>query len=225
MCIIAILALLFTTVLECAEKKMLYTSESKGSKTQHCWVLDQQKTMWHISTQKQGRDIAMHFSPDFLLLEYQEQQGSNRKLHIAKRGNKLEIICSETEKNTTKKSYDIKNKPWIQEFAFGLEAFILGDKTSYHFCIVHPKDLSLHDMVITKESVEDKIIANITYQTCKTKIHLSGWKKKFWKGEAWFDQKTGALVQYKANEGPGTSETCTSLQQMDQSDPRPVAVP
>ena len=48
-------------------------------------------------------------------------------------------------------------------------------------------------------------------EVLKVKISLTGFKKIFWKAELWFDQETGDLLKYRANEGPNTPTSTITL--------------
>ena len=94
--------------------------------------------------------------------------------------------------------------PWIQEFKFGFQPFLKSQDKELPFTIVYSKDTTLHDMIATKEKIEKVTVGSKTYETQKLKITLQGFKKRFWKAEAWFDLETNLMVKYTSNEGPGT---------------------
>ncbi len=97
----------------------------------------------------------------------------------------------------------------MQEFVFGFKDFLVSNDREYKFEILNPQDLDMHDMIAIKEYVEELKIDNATYVAQKVKITLQGFKRRFWRAEAWYDTKTQRLLRYKANEGPGTPITET----------------
>lgn len=193
-----------------AEQKMIYESVTKGEAIKAFWNLEEKEDKIHIKIVKKEKNIAMKCLPDFSLISYVEKTGDDKELSIEKSGPCL--IVRKSEKGKEKMlSHKINKMPWVQEFTLGFQSFIQDKKQVYEFCIVYPKDLALHEMIATKEGEEELDIGGKKYTTQKVKITLAGIKKSFWKAYAWFDKKNALLVQYKANEGPRTPYTETSL--------------
>ncbi|MBS0626845.1 MAG: hypothetical protein JSS09_01375 [Verrucomicrobia bacterium] len=193
-----------------AEKKMIYESVTKGEVIKAFWDLVEKEDKIDIKVVKQEKNISMKCLSDFSLISYVEKVGNDKEFSIEKSGPCLIVRRSEKGKDKML-SHKINKMPWIQEFTLGFQGFIKDKKQTCEFCIVYPKDLALHEMIATKEGEEELEIGGKKYTTQKVKITLAGIKKNFWKAYAWFDKKTAVLVQYKANEGPRTPYTETSL--------------
>jgi hypothetical protein len=153
-----------------------------------------------------GNDIQLKYSPSFSLLHYIETGASVKSFEVVRDGALL-IINNQSKTKTLK----IGNLPWVQEFKFGFKPFLQNSDREFVFGIVYNKDNTLQEMVATKEKMETIVVNNQTYETQKLKITLTGFKKRFWKAEAWFDVKTQLMVQYRANEGPRTPVTEVTL--------------
>ncbi len=205
----ALLGVLFSTG-AFTEEKITYESVTKGEAFKAFWSLNKQENGIKIKALKKEKEVEMECLADFSLVNYCEKKKDGKELTITKTGPCL--IVKNYEKGKEKiLSHKIENKLWIQEFTFGFQGFIKGKQKTCDFCIVYPKDLALHEMVATKEGDEELTVAGNKYDTYRVRITLAGFKKKFWKAYGWFDKKSGLLVQYKANEGPRTPYTETSL--------------
>lgn len=187
-------------------KKLVYESTTKGEAIKTLWNLEEKEGKTLIQGVKKDRKTDLVYSSDFSLLEFTEKVGIEESLSIEKVGPCLIVKSHQKGKNKIL-SHKIGDKPWIQEFTFGFQNFIKQKSKTFEFYIIYPKDLSMQEMVITKEVVEEIEVAGKKHQTQKVKITLTGFKKQFWKAQAWFDMTTGLLVQYRANEGPRTAYT------------------
>jgi len=104
-----------------------------------------------------------------------------------------------------------KNSRWIQEFEFGLLPLLISKSKSIDFQILNPKDFKIHKMSAKKQGIETMKVGETSYQAQAVQISLQGFKSMFWKAQLWYDVDTHALLMYKANEGPHTPTTTTSL--------------
>lgn len=187
-------------------KKMVYESTTKGEAIQTLWNIHPKENQVVIKGIKKDKKIDIVYAPDFSLMEYTEKEGVDDSLFIEKVGPCL-IVKSHQKGRDKILSHKIGEKPWVQEFTFGMQKFIGQKAKTFEFYIVYPKDLSMQEMVATKEIVEEIEILGKKHKTQRVKITLTGFKKQFWKAQAWFDVDTGLLVQYRANEGPRTPYT------------------
>lgn len=105
----------------------------------------------------------------------------------------------------------LKSIPWIQELNFSFRPFILSNDKSFKFQIINPKNLSIHTLVSTKVGTEQLELHGTKYDTIRVKMTLTGFEKMFWGARVWYDSKTGDLVKYIANEGPGTPVSTLTL--------------
>ncbi|MBX9923556.1 MAG: hypothetical protein K2Y01_05540 [Rhabdochlamydiaceae bacterium] len=185
-----------------SEQKMVYQSSTEGVHIQTEWVVDHQQEPIGIVGKNRGNDIQLKYSPSFSLLHYVETGSTAKAFEVVREGSML-IINNETKTKKLK----LGNLPWVQEFKFGFKPFLQSSDQEFIFGIVYNKDNTLQEMIATKEKIETVTVNNQTYETQKLKITLTGFKKRFWKAEAWFDVKTKLMVQYRSNEGPRTPMT------------------
>ncbi len=193
-----------------SDGKMVYDSCTAGVSTKTDWTIVSKEDKVFLDGKNARSDIKIECSPTYSLLRYFEKTGSIRELDIRKEGPTLLIKSKDKGKERTK-SYKIGDTPWVQEFKFGFREFLKGNLTEYSFYIVNPKDLDVHEMIATKEGVEQIDVRGTKYTARKIKVTLKGFKKRFWKAYVWFDQGPLHMVRYLANEGPGTAYTETDL--------------
>lgn len=182
-----------------SSQTITYQSSLEGKDSQTEWKIADEESKIAISGFSKGNDIQLEYSPSFNLEHYVETDPSSHLFEIYKSGNILEV------KNKAKsKSLKLGNLPWIQEFKFGFQPFLKSSNQEQSFAIVYSKDTTIHEMVATKEIIESIVVDGKPYQAQKLKVTLKGFKKRFWKAEAWFDVETNLMVKYRSNEGPGT---------------------
>lgn len=193
-----------------AEQKVVYESTSVGKSTKTEWRIEREKEgVWLKGTGSNKGEI-IEYLDNYVLTSYAEKLSASRELTVTKEGTSL-VIKGKDKGKEKLKSFKLGKKPWIQNFKFGFRPFLTDSKKELHFYIVNPKDFDVYEMVATKEEQGEVEILGTSCKTQKMKITLAGFKKKFWKAEAWFDQNTFLLVKYRANEGPGTPYTETIL--------------
>lgn len=194
-----------------ADKKMVYDSCTAGVSTKTDWTIITGGDKVFLDGKNPRSDIKIECSPNYSLLRYFEKSDpSSKELDIRKEGPYLMIKSKEKGKEKTK-SFKIGDTPWVQEFKFGFREFLQGNQKEYTFYIVNPKDLDVHEMIATKESIEKLEVRGVMYNAQKVKVTLKGFKKRFWKAYVWFDKELVHMIRYLANEGPGTSYTETDL--------------
>ncbi len=182
-----------------SDQTITYQSSLEGLSTHTIWVVSETLKQIEISGQNRGNEIKLEYSQGFDLLHYFEKDSKNPPLEIHREGDVLSV-----KNNTKSKKLKLGTFPWIQEFKFGFQPFLKSSDKELSFSIVYSKDNTLHDMVATKEKIEKVTTHDKTYEAQKLKITLKGFKKNFWKAEAWFDVQTNLMVKYRSNEGPGT---------------------
>ncbi len=185
---------------------LTYETSLEGKSSETNWTVEETKQKIEVNGQNKVGDVKIEYSPSFALEHYLEVKDNQTALDIFKEGCELLVKGKESLKKLK-----LKQLPWVQEFKFGFQPFLQNAEKEFSFCIVYAKDHSLHDMIATKEKIETLQIGSDSYEAQKLKITLRGFKKKFWKAEAWFDVKTHLLLKYKANEGPGTPITEVTL--------------
>ncbi len=191
-----------------------YQSETGGKTT---------KTHWTVTTDGDEMEAIGKSEGDNTTINY----GSNLPLNFkeVKTDSTFEVkyhsgaITATLVKDgqSQEKKYSL-NTNWIQEFNFPLREFILGKNDSYRFAIVSPKDLSLNQMKAQKKGLQNIEIMGKSVEALFVDISLTGFQSMFWSAKTWFDPKTGDLLLYKANEGPGTPLTTQTL--IERSQPK-----
>jgi hypothetical protein len=204
LCILSIVILGKLTSVE----KLTYESITEKMAIDTTWNIEKTESgiaIEGISSNKSNALLKM--DKDFFLQHFiQKDPNKGYDIEARRIGDNL-TITSKDKKGQRTKSYHIGSTPWVQEFTFGFKDFLTSKNKEYKFEILHPKNLEMHDMIATKEGLEDITIDGKEYATQKMKITLQGFKKRFWKAEVWYDTATKHLVRYKANEGPGTPVT------------------
>ncbi len=194
-----------------ADEELTYKTMKDNVRKDTKWKIEKQNTDLSIYGEDKDQAFSLLCTPQFFLSAYQQQDKQiGKEVSIKRQNNKL-IVSSKEKKREKTKTYDIKDKAWIQEFKFGFQSFLSSTNAEYKFCIVNPKDLDIHDMIATKEAVENITIEGKNYTAQKIKVTLQGFRKRFWKAEVWFDKESLTLLKYRANEGPGTPMTEVTL--------------
>ncbi|MBM3197685.1 MAG: hypothetical protein FJZ58_00320 [Chlamydiae bacterium] len=189
-----------------AGQTIAYESTTAGESTPSEWVLQDVEGKIQVTGNAKGTDVEMSYSPSYALLQYKEKTNTAKELLVVKEGAYLFITNRDKGKEKIL-SHKVSDTPWVQDFKFGLQPFLMSDAKKYAFCIVHPEKLDVHEMVAQKDMEEVLEVGGKTYFTQKVKISLKGFKKKFWTGYVWFDTTTHLMVKYRANKGPGTPYT------------------
>ncbi len=192
------------------DQKITYQSCCSKEVVRMDWSLEKKEDKIHLNGKRKGEEIQMEYSSDFLLLSYLEKKEPSKELDIVKEGPCL-IIRSRDKGKEKIKSFKVGSTPWVQDWKFGLQNFLKGDRKEFSFYVVSPKDLSVYEMVATKEIEEELNLEGRKYVAQKVKITLKGFKKKFWKAQTWFDKENLLMLKYRANEGPGTPMTEITL--------------
>lgn len=189
------------------EEKMIYVYEKdiEGKSSKTTWAVEEKNKNLHIQGTSGSGETLIITTPPLHTQSFSHQSKSQKsEYYIHRDGSYLFAKRIENGK-VHQKEFKIGNDFWLQEFDFSMRPFILSKADSLKFYIVHPTDLSLHHMIATKSHQLDRInIKGKVHELLKVKITLTGFKKMFWKAELWFDQNTGDLVKYMANEGPNT---------------------
>ncbi|MBM3207444.1 MAG: hypothetical protein FJZ57_02405 [Chlamydiae bacterium] len=191
-----------------SNETLCYQSVTEKNAIDTEWKIESVSTGFNIEGISSNKSTSsLKTDKDFFLENFIQKDPAKGYDIEAKRTGSTLTISAKDKKGQRTKTYDIGSTPWVQEFTFGFKDFLNSKKNEYKFEILHPKNLEIHDMIATKESLEDVTIDGKEYNTQKLKITLQGFKKRFWKAEVWYDTTTKNLIRYKANEGPGTPIT------------------
>ena len=190
----------------------VYTKNSEGSFSKTTWVIAEKNETLHIQGLSGNNSTQIIVALPFNTQSFSYQSKSQpHEYHIHREGSYLYAQRIDQE-SVFQKEFNIGSDLWIQEFDFSMRPFILSTANSLKFNIIHPIKLSLHQMIATKsDKIEHIDINGAVHDAIKVKIHLTGLKKMFWKAELWFEQNTGDLLKYVANEGPNTPISVITL--------------
>ncbi len=188
------------------EKQLIYVYKKEVNQysSQSTWTLTKKGDELHIQGKSSKGSTTIISSLDRHTKQFifkSAHRGDDYKIYRSGQ----ELIASGTSRGKPiEKRYRLGTKLWLQEFDFSLKPFILSNQREIKFCIIHPKKLSKHNMAAKKQQLEQLSVNNTTYEALKVKISLTGFKGMFWSAQAWFDTRSGDLLQYIANEGPNT---------------------
>ncbi|MEM7174783.1 MAG: hypothetical protein AAF443_02500 [Chlamydiota bacterium] len=182
----------------------IYNKEVGGYQSQSRWVLTEKGDELRIEGKSSKGQTTIISSPDRQTKSFTFQSTNQQNDYMIYRDGPYLIASGIAEGQPIEKSYNIRSKPWFQEFDFSLKPFILSQAQEIKFYIIHPKKMSMHHMVAKKREEEELILNGKNYSTIKVKMSLTGFKGMFWSAQIWFDRTAGDLLKYVANEGPNT---------------------
>lgn len=195
-----------------SEQTLNYESITAKKTTSTQWNVTEKEKKLEIKGISSDKSYSTLVTQLNYTLDSFEQKDPNKGYDLkANREGKVLTVTGLVKKVNQTKQYQIGTTPWVQEFAFGFKDFLSSNNREYKFEILQPQTLDMFDMIATKENIEELRIDSNVYEAQKMKITLQGFRKRFWKAEAWYDIKTHRLLRYKANEGPGTPITDTIL--------------
>jgi hypothetical protein len=189
---------------------LFYQSITQQDKLLSEWNITANENAIHIEGKNREGTTKMVLSPEDMLEKFSYRSPLQGNYSILKQGQAIRATFSKGSKIQTK-IFPLNNLPWVQSLCFGLKPFLKSSKTTFKFFIFHSASHELHKMVATKEQVEMIEVNGQKRLAQKVHITLDGIKKHFWKAEAWYDVKTYQQLLYKANEGPKTPVTITTL--------------
>ncbi len=174
------------------------------------------KTTYHIS-EKDGKRIiesddakesySMTFSTNYQIEKMVYSSKENDNQYQISLQNSVVFFEGKVDGKQRAKSFPLTNRPWMQNFIFGLLPFAASNQTSYSFFIINTKDLLAYQMRAKKMEMATITVQNQPYKAQRIEIRLAGFKGLFWKAELWFDTETHQMILYQTNEGPNTPMT------------------
>ncbi|MGE0199103.1 MAG: hypothetical protein AB7N99_00120 [Simkaniaceae bacterium] len=204
---------LFATGKEPAAKTTyIYTKDVDGYASKSQWIIEEKEGVWHMNGESPGGKTLVIASPTQINTQSFTYQSKNEphQYAIHREGNTL-LITQEINGKKLEKSLSLEGDTWVQEFDFSFKPFILANHSDFKFSIVHPQKLSLHQMVASKQGLDQIDIDGKIFTALKVKVTLRGFKKMFWHADLWFEQDSGDLLRYKANDGPNTPTSIITL--------------
>ncbi|MBF5058690.1 hypothetical protein [Candidatus Neptunochlamydia vexilliferae] len=196
-----------------AEVTYIYNKDLEGRTSKTTWTLDLKKSddMLHIIGESLTGQTKIIATPERVTQCFTYAIKNQSNTYTVLRDGAHLIATQEVNGEKSVREFHIGNNAWVQEFDFCFKPFIHSDNRSFTFSIVHPKKMSLHNMVATKQRYETLEIHGKTYEALRVKLTLTGFKKMFWHADLWFDPQAGDLLKYMANEGPNTPLSTITL--------------
>ncbi|MCB1110740.1 MAG: hypothetical protein KDK64_07125 [Chlamydiia bacterium] len=209
----SILLFLFPFAMLTADVTYVYNKDVEGRESKTTWTLDFKEsddTLHIIGESTNGKTLIVT-SPDRVTKSFRYENTARKDQYSVHREGDTLIAIRDADGERIQKHFRIGDSAWVQEFDFCFKPFILSGFHDFKFSIVHPKKLSLHDMVATKQGFEPIEVHGKQYDALKVKVTLTGFKKMFWHADLWFDPQAGDLLKYMANEGPNTPLSTITL--------------
>lgn len=188
-----------------------YAKEVEGRSSETTWTLEKNGEALHIQGEGSGGSTLIVTSPQMETQSFVYKSKNEENEYSIFRDGRYLVARLNQAGEKAQKEFNLGNRTWVQEFDFSFRPFILSTADTYKFCIVHPKKLSLHNMIAAKTHYETLSLGGKTYQTVRVKVTLTGFKKMFWKADLWFERQTGDLLKYVSNEGPNTPTSIITL--------------
>ena len=196
-----------------AEATYIYNKDVNGHESKTTWTLEfqEKEDILHIVGESQTGKTLIVTSPELVTQSFSHQHKQRSDQYSIHREGDYLIANREMGGEKSQKQFHIGNQSWVQEFDFCFKPFIHSNFRDFKFSIIHPKKLSLHSMVATKQGLDQIEVHGKVYDALKVKVTLTGFKKMFWHADLWFDTQAGDLLKYMANEGPNTPLSTITL--------------
>jgi hypothetical protein len=183
----------------------IYSTDVGGHEFKTTWTTENKDDVWQFHGENMKDKMLMVTSPSQTTTQsFDCYSKSGNNFYSIRREGDILFARSENNGKKVKKVLSLNGDAWVQEFDFSLKPYVLSKANDFKFSIVNPKDLSLHNMIASKQGLDQIDINGKQFTAQKVKITLCGFKKMFWHADLWFDQKTGDLLRYEANDGPNT---------------------
>ena len=195
-----------------ANATYIYSTNVDGHETKTTWIIENKEKVWHFHGESSLEKTLVIASPSQINTQSFSchSKNNNNFYSVHREGNILFAQC-ENDGGKMEKTLPLNEDTWVQEFDFSLKPYILSERNDFKFSIVHPKKLSLHHMIASKLGLDQIDINGKLLTALKVKVTLRGFKKMFWHADLWFDQESGDLLRYKANDGPNTPISIMTL--------------
>lgn len=187
-----------------------YEKNVQGKTTQSHWTIKDKGKSYHMEGKSPIGKTEILADESFETLSFNYVSSEGGTYSLTRHGSHVHAQRHD-QSGVTDTSHDISSNPWVQEFDFSLRPFILSNRSRFVFQIIHPEKLSMHTLVATKQRDEPIELHGKQYDAVKVRMTLTGLKKMFWHADLWFHAKTGDLLKYVANEGPGTPISTITL--------------
>ena len=185
------------------KKTYVYKNITGKSENATTWLVKKTKNGFAITKTSELGITDILYSPKYKLKKMKYSSAKNQEAYEMKLEKNQLILNGNVKGKKSSKTYYLSEK-WVQDFNFGLHNFLESKKSEMKFITINPDDFTKYQMVATRDSIHKLKIHDQVYNTQKVIVSLRGFKSLFWKAEIWYDLKSFDLIQYRANEGPGT---------------------
>ena len=184
----------------------IYQKDVQGRESKTVWTLNfkEKENTLHIKGDSDNGKTLIITTPERMTQTFTHELLKQNHTYTIEREGQCLHASRTLNGDKTVKEFNIGSHPWIQEFDFSFKPFILSKNSYFKFSIIHPKHLTLHRMVATKQTIEPLEVHGKVYDALRVKVTLAGLKKMFWHSDLWFDPQSGDLLKYMATEGPNT---------------------
>lgn len=194
-----------------ADVTYIYTKDVEGRESKTTWKLAFKDDQLHINGESLSGNTKIITNSERITQSFSHQSKNGKNEYTIYRDGPTLLAHRNVDGKQTNRHFKIGKNLWLQEFDFSFKPFILSNQRDFHFSIIDPKKLDLHDMIATKQAFERLQLNGEERETLRVKVTLTGFKKMFWHADLWFDPQTGDLFIYKANEGPNTPTSIITL--------------
>lgn len=208
-----LLPLLFSLSTVFADITFIYHKDIEGRESKSTWTLDfqEKENILHINGDSLSGKTLIITTPERVTQSFTYQSKNKKSQYSIHRDGDYLIASREVNGERTERQFHIRNGSWVQEFDFCFKPYVLSNFRDFKFSIIHPKKMSLHNMIATKQGFEQININGKIYDALKVKVTLTGFKKMFWHANLWYDVQAGDLIKYMANDGPNTPLSTITL--------------
>lgn len=193
------------------KKTYIYDNLTGSASSKTTWVVKKKKNNFVIDKIAENSTAILVYSPLFKLWKYSFSAPMEKTDYKLILEDKTIIAEGKYKGSKIGKKINIQRE-WIQDFNFGLKSFLNSENMEKRFVIVNPNDFSVNELIAIKKGIQKIKVNKQTYKTQEVEVTLPGFKSLFWKARISYDLSTSDLVQYKANEGPGTLDSIISLE-------------
>lgn len=202
------------------EATYIYHKSTAGKKSETVWTLNTDENALHITGESVTGKTVIITSPDRVTQSFNYMSKNQEDEYTIFRDGPYLVARKKVDGQMSEKLFEIGHDLWIQEFDFSLKPFISSDKGDIKFSIIHPKNLSQHRMIATKQHLEEIQLYGKVYRALKVKVTLAGlFERRFWHADLWFDPESGDLLLSEAPEGLKAPISTITLFSKELTDP------
>ena len=194
-----------------SKKTYTYDEIVNNKNTSSTWTVENKKQQLIIVGKSKKNTTTITTNQNYSFQKYQYISSDKKTNYTISKKNGALHCEGIVNGKKQRKTHNIGNTAWIQQFSFGLYPLASSSKKELRFYSVNPKDFSINKLIATKKGTENLYIKDKKYSSQKMLITLPGFKGLFWEAYIWFNAKTHEFLKYKGDEGPNTPTTTILL--------------